>query len=471
MKKVQNRLTIAALAASVILGGCSKNFITKAPDSSIPTAEALLLPSDLQTALIGTYAELAGTAYYGRDLPVIGDLMADNTYVETKNSNRYLPQYKYTVLVTDQVPVDVWTDGYRTILRANNIIDAKVTGSGVNEIKAQAYALRAWSYFRMVTYFSKNYTTDSSSFGLPIVLHAAPFDLPTRNSVGSVYTQIVSDLKAAVAIAPPFSSSVYLSKDAINGMLAKVYLYMGDYKDAENTANDVINNGEFSLVSATKFADLMQDPAAKSDPVEIMFEVNEDVINNNGFDDLGGIYIHGYADIYCSPQLYNLYSATDARAELLIPNSTTKGGAPGAIVVNKYPNAGSADRDNPKVLRLGEVYLVGAEAAAKNADEPRALELLNTLMTNRDPAFAGYSSTGQQLINDIVQERRKELAFEGDRFFDLNRLALAINRGTNPGSISGPATIAAGDNKRVAPLPNSEIQANPNIAAQQNPGY
>lgn len=470
MKKL-NKFIIASLAASFIITGCSKNFITKTPNDSIPTNEALASPSDLVTALNGAYAELRMTSYYGRDFPVIGDLMADNTYVEIKNSNRYIPQYKYTVLVTDGVPGEIWPIAYTTILRVNNIIDSKVTGTGVDATKAQAYALRALTYFKMVTYFASPYTADTSALGVPLVLHYEPFDLPARSSVGTVYNQIVSDLTAAIPSAPDYSSSVFLSKYAIEGLLAKVYLYMGDYQKAETTATDVINNSGFTLVTPANYAAFWQDPGIKSDAVEVMFEVNEDVLTNNGFDDLGGIYVNGYDDIYCSSQLYNLYSATDVRAQVLIPNSTTKSGA-AAIVVNKYPNAGNSDRDNPKVLRLSEVYLIAAEAAAKNSDEPTALILLNTLMANRDPSFAGYTDNGQALIDDIVQERRKELAFEGDRFFDMNRLGLAIARGANPGAIpTAPLNIAYPFSGRLAPIPQAEIEANPNIASQQNPGY
>jgi hypothetical protein len=471
MKTLKNKLTIAVLSASVILGSCSKQFITKAPDDQLLASQALAAPSDLVTALNGVYAQLAPAAFYGRDLPVIGDLMADNTYVEQKNSNRYIPQYKYTVLVTDGIANDAWTDGYKIVLRANNIIDAKVTGSTVVGMKAQAYALRALAYFKMVTLFGKNYTTDSASFGVPLIIHYSPFFLPARNSVGQVYAQIVSDLKTAMATAPQFTSSVFISKYAIEGLLAKVYMYMGDYTDAKSAAADVINNSGFTLVSPANYAGFWADPSIKTDKVEVMFEVNEDVLNNNGFDDLGGIYINGYTDIYCSNQLFALYSATDVRTQVLIPDTTTKNGAT-AIMVAKYPNAGSADRDNPKVLRLSEVYLVGAEAAARTSDETTAKTWLNKLMANRDPAFAGYTSTGAQLISDIIQERRKELAFEGDRFFDLNRLGQAVNRSANPGAIPGVIlTIPFADTRRLAPIPNNEIQANPTIAPQQNSGY
>jgi hypothetical protein len=104
-------------------------------------------------------------------------------------------------------------------------------------------------------------------------------------------------------------------------------------------------------------------------------------------------------------------------------------------------------------------------------DEAGARSYLNDFVAQRDPSFAGYSSTGAALLNDIVTERRKELAFEGDRFYDLNRLKMAVDRASNPGAIPAPLTIAYPEDKRLAPIPLNEIQVNPNIAGQQNPGY
>ena len=197
------------------------------------------------------------------------------------------------------------------------------------------------------------------------------------------------------------------------------------------------------------------------------------MVNNNGFDDLGGIYENGYKDIYASSQLYALFSPTDVRNYLFVPGTTKNGAA--AIVVNKYQNAGNDNRDNIKVMRLSEVYLVAAEASLP-ASEADAKTYLNDLVTQRDTAFAGYTSSGAALLNDIVQERRKELALEGDRLFDLNRLKQTITRVQNPGSIqAGPGNvnlvITYTDYRRIAPIPQSETQANTNIAGQQNPGY
>jgi hypothetical protein len=228
------------------------------------------------------------------------------------------------------------------------------------------------------------------------------------------------------------------------------------------------------LVTPANLVAFWANPGIHTDQTEVMFEIDLDVLVNNGFDNLGGIYVNGYADLYCSGQLDSLYSATDVRGQLIYPGTTAAGAA--AFVVNKYPNGENADPDNPKVIRLAEVYLAGAEAAARNGDVSSAQGWLNTLMANRDPAFAGYTDVGQALINDVILERRKELAFEGDRFFDLNRLGLPINRDQNVGALpAGPNNvnlyIPYPDQRRVAPIPYAEIQANPNIASQQNPGY
>ena len=102
-------------------------------------------------------------------------------------------------------------------------------------------------------------------------------------------------------------------------------------------------------------------------------------------------------------------------------------------------------------------------------NENAARNYLNALAITRDPDFSGYTSSGNQLLEDIITERRKELAFEGDRFYDLNRLKRTITREGNAAAIPAPLSISYDDYHRVAPIPLSETQANPNI--EQNPGY
>ena len=137
-------------------------------------------------------------------------------------------------------------------------------------------------------------------------------------------------------------------------------------------------------------------------------------------------------------------------------------------IVTKYPNTNNlSDKDNIKILRYADVLLVLAEAYYRLNDETNALLYLNLLAQKREPAFTGYTSTGAALLEDIITERRKELAFEGDRFPDLQRLNRTINRG--PQYPAAVQTIEADNPKRIQPIPQSERDANPAIS--QNDGY
>jgi hypothetical protein len=144
-----------------------------------------------------------------------------------------------------------------------------------------------------------------------------------------------------------------------------------------------------------------------------------------------------------------------------------------AKVVNKFPNTGSADKDEMKVIRMSEVYFIAAEAAFHNGDEATARTYLNDVATERDPGFAGYSASGQALLDDILLERRKELAFEGHRYWDLVRNNLNVTRidqaNNYPGNV--PLVLETSNFRRILPIPQAELDANPNIREQQNPGY
>ena len=462
-----NKIALLFSILSLIFFSCSKSFTDRDPFDRVPTPTAITDEASMQTALNGAYAGLRDIGVYGRDWPVIGDLQADNAFLEVQNSGRYIPQYQYNFTATDATYTEMWNAAYTVILRANTIIDADIPGDNVNALKAQAYALRALMYFKLVTTYARPYTDDPSLPGVPIVLHYDPYIQPARNTVAQVYDQIVSDFTTAFNNAPGYNNSVTLSKYAIEGLLARTYLYMGNNAAAKQAAEDVINNSEFSLVSAKDYADFWAEPGIHTDAVEVMFEVDVDIINNLGSDDLGGFYAGIYQDLYASEDLYNLYSPTDVRTSVLIPYYT-KAGTP-AVIVYKYQNANNtADRDNIKVIRLSEVYLIAAEASWPD-DEDAARLYLNAVAEARDPSFGGYNSTGAALLEDIITERRKELAFEGDRYYDLNRLKRDVNRFDNPGAIPGPLLIPYTDYHRIAPIPQSELQANPNI--EQNPGY
>jgi starch-binding outer membrane protein, SusD/RagB family len=472
MNKIFYKLVIFLSATVLLLESCSKEFITKNPNDTVASNLAITDASSMQNAINGVYAKLRSASLFGRDFPITGDLMADNTFIEINNSGRYIYQFNYAITNSDGVFGEIWNDAYAAILYSNLIIDADVSGSGIDQLKSQAYALRALMYFKLINIYARPYTDNPDGLGVPLILHYEPSLLPTRDPIRAVYAQIISDLKIAFQTAPAYENSVRLSKYAIEGLLARAYFYTGDFTNAKAAALDVINNGGFTLVNtAAGYKAFWNNAGIQSNHSEVMFEIDVDAVNNNGSDDLGAIVNGGYTDIYASQQLVNLYSATDIRRSVLIPGLTKSGAA--ATLIGKFPNANNAsDKDNLKVIRLSEMYLIAAESSLPS-NETDAKKYLNQFMAYRDPAFAGYSSTGAQLLQDIVTERRKELAFEGDRFYDLNRLKWEISRGTqNPGSIPQELqNIPYSDHRRIAPIPQGEIQANANIKSQQNPEY
>jgi hypothetical protein len=462
------RQLILAIVAIQWLVGCSKSFSDLKPYNSLPADEAIKSESDLTNAVNGMYASMRNAGLFGRSIPFINDLMADNVLLSTNNSSRYLLQNTYTVNVQDSYSNDMWARGYFTILSANNIINAELPASAtVDQFKGEAYAMRALVYWNLVMSFATHYSVNPSAPGVPISLEYDPTIRPARNTVQEVYALVVDDLKKAADMMTVNKNSSYATKWFAKAMLARVYLHMGDYPNAFTTAKDVIDNGGFTLADASSLNSYWSGANPVTNKLETIFEITNDAVNNTGWDALASMYDQsGYGDGIVNPELYALYSETDARKGLIKPG--TRGGV-SVFFVNKYQNyTNASNKDEVKILRYAEVLLTAAEAAARNNQDVVAQGYLNQLVTRRDPSFAGYSSTGAALINDIILERRKELAFEGDRLGDLNRLKQPVVR-TGAGYAPNTQLIAADDLRRMLPIPQAETDANPQI--EQNDAY
>lgn len=469
MKKTKliNISMIMIAAFGFTLSSCKKDFLDLKPYTALPVADALKSEADLQVALRGAYAGLRGVDIFGRTIPVLGDIMGDNVYQSAQNTNRYTNYNQYVQNVTDGNAQGLWTQGYNVILRCNNIINAPVASSAnVNQYKGEAYSIRAMMYFYLVRFFAKPYTEDPNALGVPIVTVFDQNLKPGRAKVSEVYTLILSDLTQGYNLMTQFVNTSQFSKYAARALEAKVALTMNDMPRALTAANDVINNSGFTAVTTANYATYWGNPTIGTTKLETLFEVSSDAVGNLAFDALGYIYNQsGYGDMLASDDLANLYSATDVR-KTAVMQLGTRASLP-AWFVRKYLNI-STDRDDTKILRLADVYLIAAEASVPT-NETNARTFLNYVATRRDASFTGFTSTGAALLNDIITERRKELAFEGDRFHDLNRLKQQINRSTNYPAAA--RTITYPFNKRLLPIPQVETDANPTIKAQQNPGY
>jgi hypothetical protein len=471
MKKIQSKILLRAMAACLLLAtftGCKKEFLDLSPYTALPPSEAFKTEADLRVAMNGVYNGLRATDLFGRTVPVLGDIMADNIYQHSINSNRYTQFNLYTVSVADGNAAGLWIEAYRTMLRANNIINSELTGTpGITQIKGEAKAVRALLYFTLVRFFARPFTDNPSALGVPLVL---TYDLSLkagRATVDQVYTQILKDLGEAYNDMTTFTNSSQMHKWAARALEAKVRLNRNDMAGALTAANDVIANSGFTVVGTSNMASYWSAATFRTDRLETLFEVSMDAVGNQGFDALTNIYNQlGYGDLLVASDLYATFTTTDVRRNLhylAVAPSNRAGG----IVVDKYKNL-SSERDETKILRMSDVYLIAAEASAAT-NVTNAQGFLNYILTRRDPAAAPYTSTGQQLINDILLERRKEFIAEGDRFHDLNRLKMTVSRNANfPASAR---TIEYSNFRRLLPIPETETNANEVIKAQQNPGY
>lgn len=474
--KAQNKFKtglLLLLGIVIVISSCKKSFLDLRPYSSVASDVAITNVSDMQAALSGAYGGLTSANLYGRTLPLFGDLVADNVYISTTNSNRYLDFFQINYTITNGNAQGIWQSAYTVILRANNVINSSLQGNPqVNQIRGEALAIRALMYFELVKFFAKPYTVDPNALGVPIILEYNPAVKPQRSTLQAVYAQIEKDLTEAFGLMTLQKSSGFFTKWAARALLARMHQYKGEWAKALTAAQDVINNSGYTLLQLAEVVPFWQNNKDRTDRKEVLFEVVFDANNNAGNNSLPYFFDQtGYGDALATEAMYNLYSATDVRRNWFVVGSPTRGAT--VKVVNKYPNAGSADKDEFKVLRMSEVYLIAAEAAYQSNNETLARQYLNAVATRRDASFTGYTSTGAALLNDILLERRKELAFEGHRYWDLaryNRDVVRVNlAGNYPGNV--PLTLATTSFRRILPIPQTELDANPNIREQQNPGY
>ena len=465
MKRITIKNMIVTTVLFLSLASCEKSFLELKPPTSLTPEFALATEADLQVALRGAYAGLKSTALYGRSLMVLGDMMADNTYQSALNTNRYTNFNLYNYLVTDGDVAGLWNASYTVILRANNIINSPIAdNANIQQIKGEAYAIRALAYYNLVRYFASPYTLDPSKLGVPIVTTYQADLKPERAKIADVYTLINKDLTQAYTLMTKFTNSSQFSKYSAKALQAKVYLTMGDKTNAKTAALDVITNSGFTAISSAAHTGYWAGVAPRTDKVETLLEISFDAVANNAFDALSYIYLQSgnYGDMLCSSELYDLFETADIRKSLY---ATGIRGGLASVFVNKYSSF-TGDHSDTKVIRMSEMYLIAAEASypSNTAD---ALKYVNEVTSRR--GATAIASSGSALLEDIITERRKELAFEGERYLDMQRLQRNIARSKNyPASA---LSIDFTNYRRIMPIPQGELDANPSIKSQQNPGW
>jgi hypothetical protein len=121
-----------------MVSSCKKSFLDLRPYTSVSSDVAITNESDMQAALNGAYGNMNSANLYGRSTPLFGDLVSDNVYISTINSNRYLDFFQINYTVTDANGQGIWQSAYSTILRANNVINSSLQGNeNIDQLRAK----------------------------------------------------------------------------------------------------------------------------------------------------------------------------------------------------------------------------------------------------------------------------------------------------------------------------------------------
>ncbi len=458
------------LLVIILFISCSKDFLDLRPQQSVSDEVFLQNIDDFQSAINGAYDQMQNSDWYGRYFLLVPDVMGEDVK-QNASANRAKEWAEYNGSATDFIPREIWAELYEGINIVNQIINSNYQAPDAvkdefDNIRGQAYAIRAIAHFDLVRLFAQHYTytNDASHPGVPIITTSDVTNRPPRNTVAEVYQQVIADFQQAIDlmnIDPP--NAGYLSKEAAQALLSRVYLYMEDWSNAEAMASAVINSGKYSLVDSANYP--MQFLVGNSP--EAIFEIIYSLADNPGSDHLGGMYKEtGYGDYLPANDLLSMMDPGDVRSTMFLPDPNLSG-IYGSLRVNKYPSAGAEiGTDNIPVIRLSEVYLNRAEARYHLNDEAGARADLQLIRRRSWPASPDITATGQALLDEILKERRIELCFEGHSIFDVTRNKKDVVRDDCTSII---CTITYPNNRFILPIPEDEMNVNPNI--EQNPDY
>ena len=460
MKNIQ--LKTLFLLFTVLLISCEDR-LEVFPEDELSSSIVFNNEVTITGAINGMYSKLQDGDIFGEP-QMVADFMSDNVnFVGSFPTLNDINQFE--TLANNATLRDFWIDQYETISVANLIInkletiDASILEPDTRSLFiAEAKFVRALIFFELVNQWAQPFQFQSgNNLGIPLQLDAfeggdlTPFQLE-RSTVNEVHQQIINDLNDAIADLPA-TNSLRATKGAAQALLSRLYLYREDWSNAASLANDAISAG--SLSSDFSFYD---QNTTSSEHLFIIVNTAADNTVGSGFTTYYNAAPGGRGDAPFSQNLIDAFASepNDKRFSDLSVAATDAGGN-STYFTTKYPDVVN-DASLVPVLRITEMYLIRAEANLRAGsmigDSP--INDINALRLR-----AGLNALSSVDLDAILLERRKELCFEGHRRMDL----LRNNQNLRP---EGGSVSALGANKIIFPIPEREIQNNPNIT--QNPG-
>ncbi|NSL89109.1 RagB/SusD family nutrient uptake outer membrane protein [Chitinophaga sp. Mgbs1] len=468
------RLSILALSAATVFSACNSK-LDQSPANSLDD-KAAINESNVRILANGMYERAQELEYYGRDFMVVTDVAGNDMKITASNSGRFLNEFQYTFLPLIASQVKTWQNAYRVANQASVIIDKLPTNSNTAPYKGEAYFMRALAHFDLVRRYTQPYLLKpgggsaydmtAANTGIALITSAVENPgtyKPSRATLAASYAAIIADLKEAQKIAQT-KDFFRGSKDAATALLTRAYLYTGDWKNVIAEAKDLITN--YPLWNSDSYlSNFTGDTKTTEDIFSLRFLSNE----NRGSNNFGYIYLPadggtagGYGDIRLTDNFMKLLEDGDKR------KSVVREFAGANYLIKWQGNAqGFTGMVNVKVLRISEVLLNRAEAYNEDGQAQLALNDVNALRTSRGlKAFT--ETTKDALRAEIVKQRRLELVGEGHGMTDVFRKGLIRSIKDKDAILPQTPDIDINNKRIYFPIPQAEIDANPNMAQSAN---
>jgi tetratricopeptide (TPR) repeat protein len=436
-------ITIAAFFCC----SCTKEFLDKKPDQS------LVVPQTLQDF----QALLDNTSVNNINMPALSEIGSDDNYItDASFGSVTVPMYANSYIWSKDIyagnpNVLDWNNRYQQIFYSNIVLEglsklgaAQQADPQWSAEKGSALFFRGFALYEVAQSFCKPYVqaTATSDLGVPVRTSSDINKKSIRGTVAQTYAQVVADLKASIGLLPA-TVPVKTRPDqaAAYGMLARVYLSMSDYPDAQQAADDALKM-QGALIDFNNLNTNAAFPLTRYN-AEVIWHATE---YSTSFSSASRLLIDS--------NLFKTYIAGDLRGlvfyKKVLTGNTFKGSYSGSALFFDG-------------IATDELYLTRAEAYARQNNVAAAMADLNTLLTVRfkTGSFIPYTAaSADQALDLILAERRKELVFRALRWTDLRRLNLDSKRAMTLSRIvnGNRYTLAPNDQRYVLPIPGLVIQ-------------
>jgi starch-binding outer membrane protein, SusD/RagB family len=486
---------IYILIVAVVFTSCKKDFLDTYPTTSVAATDALLSTQNAYAALNGIHRimyvqyDAQGQAGEGSNNLYRDFLGEDIVFPLASGSTSYwaLMQWQTHRNVNSGDLRYVYRYYYRIIANANVLINGIDGVPGLpadrNIIKGQSLSYRAWAYFQLVQLFAKRYDATAipnNQLGVPL-LTTNTLEAQPQAKVEDIYTQINKDLDEAITLLAGYTRTGTAAKSNFNvnvarGLKARVALTQQNWEVA--ATNAIAARTGFTLMTNAEYLQGFNN-----------INNQEWIWGSRQIDDHNTFFYSYFAYISSNfnstvirtqprainAALYNAIPATDIRKQCWDLTGSGTVIPPGGARVPYQNKKFLAKSDALSVgdvpyMRTAEMFLIEAEARARQGQNLAAQTALFTLVKNRNASYVMSTETGATLINEIMFHRRVELWGEGFRFLDLKRTNSPLDRNgisNHLNAVIAVRDIPAGDPRWQWVYPQDELNTNKLIT--QNP--